>query len=59
MGAHGHTVTKKEIWSIIHYIKLLQDANYGKFGEQAVEEGSEVEGADTLVVDNAAANPAQ
>ena len=59
MGAHGHTVTKKEIWSIIHYIKLLQDANYGKFGEQAVEEGSEVEGADTLVVDDATADPAQ
>jgi len=32
MGAHGSTVSKKEIWSIIHYIKRLQDDNYGKFG---------------------------
>jgi mono/diheme cytochrome c family protein len=36
MGAHGNTVSKKEIWAIIHYIKRLQDENYGKFGAAAV-----------------------
>jgi mono/diheme cytochrome c family protein len=35
MGAHGNTVSKKEIWAIIHYIKRLQDANYAKFGAEA------------------------
>lgn len=45
MGAHGHTVSKKEIWSIVHYIKRFQDANYGKFGVLA----------DTLVVADTAA----
>jgi mono/diheme cytochrome c family protein len=33
MGAHGHTVSKKEIWSVVHYIRRLQDENYGKFGQ--------------------------
>lgn len=37
MGAHAHTVSKKEIWSVIHYIRRLQDDNYGKFGVDAVE----------------------
>jgi mono/diheme cytochrome c family protein len=36
MGAHGNTVSKKEIWAIIHYIKRLQDENYGKFGAAVV-----------------------
>jgi hypothetical protein len=31
MGAHGSIINKKEIWTIIHYIRRLQDANYGKF----------------------------
>lgn len=29
MGAHRSLVSKKDIWTIIHYIKKLQDANYG------------------------------
>jgi mono/diheme cytochrome c family protein len=47
MGAHGNTVSKKEIWAIIHYIKRLQDANYAKFGaaadaeEEVAEEAGE------------------
>ena len=35
MGAHSHTVSKKEIWAVVHYIKRLQDENYGKFGAAA------------------------
>jgi len=42
MGAHSHTVSKKEIWSVVHYIKRLQDANYGKFGDDASSEEEEV-----------------
>ena len=46
MGAHSHTVSKKEIWSVIHYIRRLQDDNYGKFGV--------VESSDSTAVDTAA-----
>jgi mono/diheme cytochrome c family protein len=42
MGSHGNTVSKKEIWSIIHYIKRLQDDNYGKFGASVEPEVTEV-----------------
>lgn len=31
MGAHGSILNKKEIWTIIHYVRTLQDPNYGKF----------------------------
>lgn len=31
MGSHGSILNKKEIWTIIHYIRRMQDANYGKF----------------------------
>lgn len=49
MGAHANTVSKKEIWSIVHYIRRMQDENYGKFGQPessdaAVEDGNEAEG---------------
>lgn len=43
MGAHSHTVSKKEIWSIVHYIKRLQDENYGKFGAAVSEEPTDEE----------------
>jgi mono/diheme cytochrome c family protein len=36
MGAHSHTVSKKEIWSIVHYIRKMQDDNYGKFGADII-----------------------
>jgi mono/diheme cytochrome c family protein len=36
MGAHGSILNKKEIWSIVHYIRRLQDANYGKFDANGV-----------------------
>lgn len=50
MGAHSHTVSKKEIWSVVHYIKRLQDANYGKFG--AVDATADDEPVDEEQTDN-------
>jgi mono/diheme cytochrome c family protein len=29
MGAHRSIINKKEIWTIVHYIKKLQDSDYG------------------------------
>ena len=31
MGAHNSLLSKKEIWTLVHYVKRFQDANYGKF----------------------------
>lgn len=31
MGSHASLLNKREIWTLVHYIKRLQDANYGKF----------------------------
>jgi hypothetical protein len=36
MGSHGSILNKKEIWSIVHYIRRMQDANYGKFDANGV-----------------------
>jgi hypothetical protein len=36
MGSHGSILNKKEIWTIVHYIRRLQDANYGKFDASGV-----------------------
>lgn len=30
MGSHASQVNKKEIWTLIHYIRKFQDADYGK-----------------------------
>lgn len=49
MGAHSHTVSKKEIWAVVHYIRLLQDDNYGKFGVVTPAEDSEVVSDETAV----------
>jgi len=31
MGAHNSLLNKKEIWTLVHYIRQFQDKNYGKF----------------------------
>jgi len=31
MGAHNSLVSKKEIWTLVHYVKRFQNADYGKF----------------------------
>lgn len=35
MGAHKSLLNKKEIWTVIHYIKKLQNGSYGSFGDVA------------------------
>ena len=44
MGAHRSIINKKEIWTIVHYIRRLQDKDYGT-GAASVEEVIEGEGA--------------
>lgn len=34
MGSHASILNKKEIWTLVHYIRKFQDANYGKFGAE-------------------------
>lgn len=29
MGAHGSTLSKKEIWTLVHYVRKFQNADYG------------------------------
>lgn len=36
MGAHSSMVNKREIWTLIHYIKRFQDPNYGKFDDKGM-----------------------
>lgn len=36
MGSHAAILNKKEIWTVIHYIRKMEDANYGTFGQAAV-----------------------
>jgi mono/diheme cytochrome c family protein len=31
MGAHGSILSKKEIWTLIHYVRQFQNKDYGKF----------------------------
>lgn len=32
MGSHASLLNKKEIWTLVHYVRKFQDDNYGKFG---------------------------
>jgi hypothetical protein len=36
MGSHASLVNKREIWTLIHYIKRFQDPNYGKFDDKGM-----------------------
>lgn len=38
MGAHKSIVNKKEIWTLVHYIRKFQDKNYGNVVEEAAAE---------------------
>ena len=46
MGAHGSILDKKEIWTLVHYVRLFQNKDYGKFGEDNSEESEENEPAE-------------
>ena len=43
MGSHASQLNKKEIWSLVHYIRAFQDADYDKAAKDAVvlEEGQD------------------
>jgi mono/diheme cytochrome c family protein len=47
MGAHASLVNKKEIWTLVHYIKRFQNADYGKFDGSGMAMSAVV--TDTLV----------
>ncbi|MDX2359226.1 MAG: cytochrome c [Crocinitomicaceae bacterium] len=36
MGAHNSLLDKKEIWTIVHYIRKFQDPNYGSSSDQVM-----------------------
>ena len=40
MGAHNSLVNKKEIWTLVHYVRQFQDANYGKFDANGIAASS-------------------
>ncbi len=48
MGAHNSLLNKKEIWTLVHYIKQLQDKNYGKFDAAGKPMWSAVMANDTV-----------
>ena len=45
MGGHGSILNKKEIWTLVHYVRKFQDANYGK----SVAATDNVELSDSLI----------
>jgi len=36
MGSHASLLNKKEIWTVVHYIRKFQDATYGTFDEKGM-----------------------
>lgn len=42
MGAHNSIIDKREIWTLVHYIRKFQDSNYGTAEEVEVEVEAEV-----------------
>ena len=55
MGAHGPLINKKEIWTLVHYIRKFQDPEYGKKepanAEQSISSDVDII-KDTLTVNN-------
>ena len=50
MGAHGSMMDKKEIWTLVHYVRKFQNDAYGKFNADG---GSVMaEAADTTAIKN-------
>jgi mono/diheme cytochrome c family protein len=38
MGAHGPLLDKKEIWTLVHYVRKFQDKDYGGFKVEEIKE---------------------
>jgi mono/diheme cytochrome c family protein len=43
MGAHASILDKKEIWTLVHYVRQFQQEDYGKFEEENQDEGNQLE----------------
>jgi mono/diheme cytochrome c family protein len=43
MGAHGSILDKKEIWTLVHYVRQFQFEDYGKFDGDGQEDSNESE----------------
>lgn len=50
MGAHNSLVNKKEIWTLVHYIRKFQDAKYGTFDASGAPAVAGVAASDTSKV---------
>lgn len=50
MGSHSGQLNKKEIWTLVHYVRKFQNADYGKFDASGVQMAAAVVVADTLKV---------
>jgi hypothetical protein len=42
MGGHSSMLNKKEIWTLVHYIRKFQDPAYGTFDANGLAVGAEV-----------------
>jgi mono/diheme cytochrome c family protein len=49
MGAHSPLLNKKEIWTLVHYVRQFQVPNYGKFDENGMPAVSAVANDTTAV----------
>jgi hypothetical protein len=48
MGSHASLLNKKEIWTLVHYVRKFQNADYGKFDTNGLVMAAAVAmGADT------------
>lgn len=50
MGSHASILNKKEIWTLVHYVRKFQDDNYGKF--DAAGASMATEAADSSAMNN-------
>ena len=50
MGAHSSILNKKEIWTLVHYVKKFQNADYGKFYASGASVATAQPATDSLTV---------
>ena len=48
MGGHAPMLNKREIWTLVHYVRKFQDANYGKFADGKLVSASTTQTKDSL-----------
>jgi mono/diheme cytochrome c family protein len=48
MGSHSSQLNKKEIWTLVHYVRKFQNAEYGKFDASGAAVAA-MQASDTLV----------